>query len=117
MIKKIGLLFVILVCFGINVFASNVCQVLDVNGNKTTDTIYVNVASSDKSTGTVVISFSSDSDKPVNANITIYVGKNLKYTGQVRVEPFMSGIKSFNVGAWSGSSDVSVNISSAKCLK
>jgi hypothetical protein len=114
--KRFGLLFVLLVCLGINVFAANVCQVLDVNGNKTTDTIYVSVSSSDKTKGIVVLAFSSDSDKPVNATIEIFAGSKSIYYNQVRIEPFMSGIKSFSVGSW-GSGTVSVSISGAKCLK
>jgi hypothetical protein len=106
-----------------SVFASDVCVVLDASGNKTTDTINVSVSSSDNKTGVVKVVVSSDSDKPVNAYLTITVDGKTKLSDQsIRIEPFQSGVKEFNVGSWTfpngkSSSTVKVDISGAKCLK
>jgi hypothetical protein len=116
--KRFFIFLVAMILFGIHVYASNICLVLDTNGNRTTDTINVNVSSFDNKTGKVVVVVSSDSDKPVNAYLTITVDGNAKLSNQsIRVEPFFSGVKEYNIGAWGKtSSTVQVDISGAKCL-
>jgi hypothetical protein len=99
-------------------FAQSVCTVLAADGTKTTDTIEVRVSSFDNTTGKVGIVVSSDSDKPVNATITIYVDGTSKYSGSVRIEPFQSGIKNFTLSSWTKkNASVTVSISGAKCLR
>lgn len=116
--KRFFVLFVVMVCVGISVYAGEVCTVVDVNGNKTTDTIRVSVSSFDTTTGTVDVTISSDSDKPVNAYITITVDGSAKISQKaIRIEPFMSDVKSFNVGKLTSKPKISVDISGAKCLK
>jgi ABC-type Na+ transport system ATPase subunit NatA len=114
--KRFFVLFVVMVCVGISVYAGEVCTVLDVNGKSTTDTIRVSVSDRDDATGTVKVAISSDSDKPVNAYITITVDGSAKISQKaIRIEPRMSGEKSFNVGRLKSNSKISVDISGAKC--
>jgi len=100
------------------VFAQNVCRVLDVNGNQTTDTINVSVYSCDSTTGKVFVAVSSDSDKPVNATITISHYGNAK-SWPVRIEPFQSGTKEFTFGTFhtNDATKFTVGVSGAKCLR
>ncbi|MDR2447618.1 MAG: hypothetical protein LBD58_10110 [Treponema sp.] len=88
--KRFFVLLVAMIYFGIKVYATDVCTVLDVTGKPTTDTI-------DKTKGTVAAVISSDSDKPVNANITITVNGFQDYC------------------EW-GQSPVTVDVFGAKCL-
>jgi hypothetical protein len=116
--KRFFVLLAALICFGINAYASNVCTVLDVYGRPTTDTIRVDVSSVNRANGVVTVVFSSDSNKPVNAYITISVDKVAKINNEsVRIEPFMSGTKNFNLSKISAAGKVTVDISGAKCLK
>jgi hypothetical protein len=117
--KIIGIFIVVillLVSLVINDFKSDGCEVLDVNGNKTINKINVKVSSYSKTDGTVILAFSNDSDKPVNASITIKASSKILYSDQVLVKPFNSA-ELFSVGSWGGrSSIVSVSISDAKFL-
>jgi hypothetical protein len=116
--KRFFVLLAVMICLGVNVYASNICTVLDANGKATTDTITVGVSSSDNTKGTVGVVISSDSDKPVNAYITIKVDGKVKIQDQsIRIDPFMSDVKTFNIGPWTKTSSVIVvDISGAKCL-
>jgi cytochrome c oxidase assembly protein Cox11 len=115
--KRLLVAVVLLVLFAVGTAsAQEVCRVLDVNGNLTTDTIRISVSSYNNATGEVSITVSSDSDKPVNATITITVGSTSK-SFPVRIEPFMSGLKTLNFGRWSGSNTPKAGISGAKCLQ
>jgi hypothetical protein len=115
--KRFFLLLAAMMCFGINVYAGETCSVLDVNGNKTTETVMVWVSEgSDATKGKVRVGVSSDSPNPINAYITITVGGKVKLNNEpIRIEPSMSGVKDFTIAPSKGS--VQVDISGAKCLR
>ena len=116
--KIIGIGVVLLSLFAVGTaFAQQVCTVLDVSGNPTTDTIRISVTGSNNSTGKVSIAVSSDSGKPVNATITITVG-SISKDFQVRIEPYQSSPITLNYGKWNNSNNrVTASISGAKCLR
>jgi hypothetical protein len=119
--KRFFVLLAAMIYLGINVYASDTCIILDISGKATTDTINVSVVSFDNTAGTVSVSFSSDSDRPVNAYLAITVDGTSKLAQSIRVDPFQSNTKEFKVGAWQvakgKTSVVTADISGAKCLK